>query len=184
MITKNKALIGLMAITSACICSFAFMQNEDANFAKAEDVIHTVTIGYGYNHLPEASGNTTLVNEEGTEINCKASVGSHLSFRYNASYCSIDNSKLDDSSYNIIFFINGIVSFDLNESYGDYDGLVGAIYRNDKIYKSRTFSNVHLKDDEGLCTKAELNIPIRPVGYEYTSIVIKYSESKCRELSK
>ena len=124
------------------------------------------------------------VNEEGTEINCKASVGSHLSFRYNASFCSIDNSKLDDSSYKIIFYINGIVSFDLNESYGDYDGLVGAIYRNDKIYKSRTFSNVHLKDDEGLCTKAELSIPIRPQGYEYSSIVIKYSESKCRELSK
>lgn len=180
MITKNKALIGLMVVTSACICSFALMQNEGVNFAKAEDVIHSVTISCNGNHFPQTTGNCTLINEVGTEINCVIMAPNALSYAYIGDRVSISNSSSGGATYYITLYINGIISCDFNRPSDDYMPIM-RLFREDTFYAS----GLHVEDEEGLSTKVWISIELAGYAdFTFDSIVIKYSESKCRELSK
>ena len=185
MICKRKTIFELITMACTFACSFAFLQNKAIKFARGGDTIHTITIGYGYNYLPETSGETTLVNEVGTEINCFVlTYERDFEFFYTENYVSIGNSSVNaDFSYHIIFYINGIVSFDLNSSYDDVAYM--AMYRGDQLYKSELDGEIHVKDEEALSTIIDLSINVPHLNtFEFQSMVIKYSESSCRELSK
>ena len=185
MITKSKTIFELIGIACTCACSFPFLQKQVVNYAQSGDVIHTITIGYGYNKFPEAMGYCTLVNEVGTEVNCLvlASV-KELEFHYNEGLCFVTNYGLADKSYNITFYVNGVVSFDLNSTYDSYEASM-TFFRDDQFYLARDGSQIHIQDEEALTTSAELSFEIpSKADFAFQSMVLKYSESSCRELSK
>lgn len=185
MICKRKTIFELIAMACTCACSFAFLQNNAIKFARGGDTIHSITIGYGYNHFPEKLGDTTLVNEVGTEVNCRIyTPGKDFSYLYNEEFAAITNKGSTDGSYTLTFFVNGIVSFDLNTKYKDYVAYM-TLFRGDQVYASRSGGEIHIQDQDGLSTKAEVVLEVPAGGdFGFKTIVLKYSESSCRELSK